>query len=225
MVGCWALWEQRNKVIFETREVDPSCVIVKRVRDVMEEIEGGGYVRHKRRDKGEVGDRVVARKGCAAPPVGYVKINVDAGVKERAGVGLGVMCRDGKGHVMWGASIVLEQLWESHIAEAVAVLDGVNEARRRGHEKIIVESDCLQVVEALRKSLTGRSIFALVLEDILSLCNSFSSIIWSHTSRINNGVAHALAHPFPRVVGRFLWSEALPLIANDAVVSDLSLMQ
>ncbi|XP_074315146.1 uncharacterized protein LOC141651328 [Silene latifolia] len=40
MVGCWALWEHRNKVIFEGREVDPNCV-VKRVRDVMEEIDGG----------------------------------------------------------------------------------------------------------------------------------------------------------------------------------------
>ncbi|XP_074293711.1 uncharacterized protein LOC141620847 [Silene latifolia] len=124
-----------------------------------------------------------------------------------------------------GATVVLEQLWESHIAEAVAVLEGVKKARRRGHMNIVVESDCLQVVDALRKSCTGRSVFDLVLDDIISLRASFNSVVWSFTSRLNNGVAHALAHPFPRVVGRFLWSEGLPLIANDAVIADLSLIQ
>ncbi|XP_074318329.1 uncharacterized protein LOC141655135 [Silene latifolia] len=224
MVGCWALWEHRNKVIFEAREVDPDSV-VKRVRGVMEEIEGGGYVWRGTRDEEGGGRRENPRRGWVAPTEGYVKVNADAGVQEGAGVNLGMVCRDGRGRVLWGATHVLEQLWESHIAEAVAVLEGIKEARRRGHENIIVESDCLQVIEALRKSSSGRSIFDLVLDDIRSLCFSFNSVIWSFTSRLNNGVAHALAHPFPRVVGKYVWSEGLPLIANDAVVSDLLLMQ
>ncbi|XP_074271644.1 uncharacterized protein LOC141595576 [Silene latifolia] len=191
----------------------------------MEEIEGGGYVRLGSREQGIVGRKESARKGWVAPPEGYVKINVDAGVQEGMGLGLGMVCRDRRGQVLWGATFVLEQLWESHIAEAVAVLERVKEARRRGHAKIIVESDCLQVVEALRKSCPGRSIFDLVLDDILSLRFSFNSIVWSFTSRLDNGVGHALAHPFPRIVGKFMWSEDLPLIANDVVCSDLLLMQ
>ncbi|XP_074282762.1 uncharacterized protein LOC141607307 [Silene latifolia] len=224
MVGCWALWEHRNKVIFELREVDP-CGVVKRVRDVMEEIEGGGYVKKGSQDEVGARGRESARKGWVAPPEGYVKINVDAGVQEGMGVNLGMVCRDGRGGVIWGATLVLEQLWDSRIAEAVAVLEGVKEARRRGHANIVVESDCLQVVEALQKSRPGRSVFDLVLADIFSLRSSFNSIVWSFTSRLNNGVAHALAHPVPRVVGKFVWSEGLPLIANDAVNFDLLLMQ
>ncbi|XP_074301146.1 uncharacterized protein LOC141632499 [Silene latifolia] len=224
MVACWALWEHRNKVVFEAREVDP-CGVVKRIRDVMEEIEGGGYVKLSSREDDGVRRRESARKGWVVPPEGYVKVNVDAGVQDGMGVNLGMVCRDGRGLVLWGATLVLEQLWESHIAEAVAVLEGVKKARRRGHMNIVVESDCLQVVDALRKSRTGRSVFDLVLDDIISLRSSFNSVIWSFTSRLNNGVAHALAHPFPRIVGRFLWSEGLPLIANDAVIADLSLIQ
>ncbi|XP_074283871.1 uncharacterized protein LOC141608414 [Silene latifolia] len=155
----------------------------------------------RRKEEGG-GRRESTRRGWVAPTEGYVKINVDAVVQEGVGVNLGMVCRDGRGRVLWGATHVLEQLWESHIAEAVAVLEGIKEARWRGHENIVVESDCLQVIEALRKSRSGRSIFDLVLDDISSLRFSFNSVVWSFTSRLNNGVAHALAHPFPRVVGK-----------------------
>ncbi|XP_074313399.1 uncharacterized protein LOC141648569 [Silene latifolia] len=40
MVGCWALWEHRNKVVFDDREPDHRSV-VRRVVEVMDEMEGG----------------------------------------------------------------------------------------------------------------------------------------------------------------------------------------
>ncbi|XP_074297134.1 uncharacterized protein LOC141627817 [Silene latifolia] len=43
MMGCWALWEHRNKVIFYSKEVDPAGVIG-RAMNVMEETEGGGFI-------------------------------------------------------------------------------------------------------------------------------------------------------------------------------------
>ncbi|XP_074297699.1 uncharacterized protein LOC141628453 [Silene latifolia] len=43
MVCCWALWEHRNKVIFDGWEVD-HWRVVRRALDVMEETEGGGFV-------------------------------------------------------------------------------------------------------------------------------------------------------------------------------------
>ncbi|XP_074318065.1 uncharacterized protein LOC141654850 [Silene latifolia] len=224
MVGCWALWEHRNNVVFNGKEVDPFGV-VKRIRDVMDEIEGGGFVRSRQRGDGMVEGTVGKQMGWSVPKDGFVKINTDAGVREGEGVSLGVVCRDGGGKVLWGLSIVKEQAWEVHVAEAVAVLEAVREAGRRGHAKIIVESDCIQVVNALRKPAAGRSIFSLVLDDIIALCNSFTSVVWSYIRRSCNGVAHALAHPFPRVVGRVVWSEALPLVANELAFADLSLMQ
>ncbi|XP_074290208.1 uncharacterized protein LOC141616939 [Silene latifolia] len=191
----------------------------------MEESEGGGYVVDSREKTNRRGAGVAEARGWEPPKAGVVKINVDAGAKEGEGVTWGAVCRDSTGRVLWGFARVQDQYWEPQIAEAVAIFEGVREAARRGHEEIVLESDCLMVVEALKKKAVGRNMLALVLSDILSLCNVFVSVFWSFTSRTNNSVAHALAHLFPRVVGRSVWSEALPPSANNAVIFDSLLMQ
>ncbi|XP_074271735.1 uncharacterized protein LOC141595669 [Silene latifolia] len=223
MIGCWAIWEHRNKVVFDDQEVNP-LVVIRRAKDVMEETEGGGALLGRkgcgrRREESEKGG-----KAWNAPPEGFVKINVDAGVKEGDGTGLGVVCRDERGRVQWGMSEVRDQVLDPHVAEALAVYEGLQEARRRGLQHIVVESDCLMVVEALRKKTKGRSDFSLIVDDVLALCHFFTSVSWSFTSRLNNSVAHILAHCQPRVVGRVCWSDVLPEKANDAVLFDLSLI-
>ncbi|XP_074293887.1 uncharacterized protein LOC141621071 [Silene latifolia] len=224
MIGCWAIWEHRNKVVFDEREVDVAWVI-RRVKDVMDEMEGGGFGGDGQ-GNGRLGrERGVAREVWVIPPPEFVKVNVDAGLTDGEGMSVGVVCRDERGAVLWGVSLVQEQQWDSQMAEAVAILEGINEAARRGHSKIVMESDCLPVIERLKKKDTGRSMFSLVLQDILFLCNSFSSVVWSYTSRENNSVAHYLAHPLPRVVGRFVWSDVLPPAANNAVCFDSRLIQ
>ncbi|XP_074277477.1 uncharacterized protein LOC141601108 [Silene latifolia] len=164
-------------------------------------------------------------RGWAPAPRGFVKVNVDARVKEDEGVSLGLNCRGEMGEVLWGVSIAQDHVWEPHVAEAVAVLEGLKEALRKGFMSVVIESDCLQVVEALKKKLTGRSCFMLVIEEILLLCVSVNSVIWSFSSRVNNIVAHTLVHIYPRTTGRMEWSDTLPPSANEAVLFDLSLLK
>ncbi|XP_074289142.1 uncharacterized protein LOC141614282 [Silene latifolia] len=185
-------------VVFDGKEVDPWGVI-RRVEDVMEEIEGGGFARPKDG----------AREG----------------VKEGVGVSGGAVCRDERGTVLWGLSWVVEQEWEPQMAEAVAIYEGVQEALRNHHSHVVIESDCLSLVEALKKEAPGRSNLALVIADILTLCSSFISIQWVYTSRTNNSVAHALAHVLPFVAGRVVWSDSLPPTVNSAVSFDSLSMQ
>ncbi|XP_074306671.1 uncharacterized protein LOC141641928 [Silene latifolia] len=223
MVGCWALWEFRNKVAFEGAKIEPAR-IVQRIWDVVNE---GTEVNDRAR--GKVERRTVREKdsgydGWKPAPEGWVKINVDAGVKEGNGVHTGVVCRGGQGEVLWGISWVREVDWEPRFAEAIAVLDGLQEAREWGHRNVVLESDCLQVVEDLQEGTKGRSDLSLVLDDISLLCNEFESVIWSFTGRANNSVAHALAHVEPRVVGKTCWLSDLPAAARFAASFDLSLM-
>ncbi|XP_074314293.1 uncharacterized protein LOC141649504 [Silene latifolia] len=130
----------------------------------------------------------------------------------------------GEGGCYGGASIARTECWEPLIAEALAVLDGLQEARNRGDRNVMVESDCLQLVDALKEKRKGRSMFSQIIDDILVICNDFQSVLWSHTSRINNCVPHSLAHIMPRVVGRMVWVDVLPRIANNAVMFDISLL-
>ncbi|XP_074282573.1 uncharacterized protein LOC141607114 [Silene latifolia] len=163
--------------------------------------------------------------GWCPAPEGKVKLNVDAGVKEGEGAGTGVVCRDSYGAVLWGLSIAREVEWEPVFAEAVAVLDGLQEAVSRGVREVVVENDCLQVIDALKEKRTGRSIFAQVLEDILVIFNVFQSVSWSYSNRVNNCVAHALAHAIPKISSRVVWSNVLPPSAKSAALFDLSLIK
>ncbi|KAH9611460.1 hypothetical protein KSS87_009110 [Heliosperma pusillum] len=49
VIWCWAIWEHRNKVMFEGENIDPLKVL-RRVKDAGDEIEGGGFVREKKFD-------------------------------------------------------------------------------------------------------------------------------------------------------------------------------
>ncbi|XP_074298529.1 uncharacterized protein LOC141629422 [Silene latifolia] len=148
-------------------------------------------------------------------PQGWVKVNVDAGVNTGEGVGVGAVCRDDEGRVLWGMAWDWKKEWEPGVAEAVAVLEGLEEAKRKGHDKVVIESDCIQVIEALNRKKHGRNIFYLVVNDILSLASYFMSISWVYTHRANNSVFHALAHLFPRVVGKRVWSNRSELVPAD----------
>ncbi|XP_074305804.1 uncharacterized protein LOC141641026 [Silene latifolia] len=178
----------------------------------MEKTEGGGSLAAKS-GKGRSGvGNDLGGQGWAAPQEGFVKINVDVGLKEGEGSSFGVVCRNDRGCVEWD------------MAEALAVYKGLQEASRRGYQNVVVESDCLMVVDALKRNASGRSEFLLIVDDTLALSLSFSSVLWSFTTRVNNSVAHILAHCQPIVVGRIVWSDFLPEKANDPVTFDSRLI-
>lgn len=56
----------------------------------------------------------------------------------------------------------------------------------------MLERDCLAVTQALRSGVVGSSEFYLVIDDIIALSASFSSIVWSFVKRSGNKVAHYL---------------------------------
>ncbi|XP_074304569.1 uncharacterized protein LOC141639286 [Silene latifolia] len=161
------------------------------------------------------------RRQWVKPDGEVVKINVDAGVKEGWGSGLGVICRGNEGEVLWGLSEHREEMMEVRMAEAEAMVIGIQEARRRGYTKIAVESDCKPLVDALLTKEKGRSDFHLLLDDIFSVCDSFESVSWSFASRNLNRVAHELAKLSAIHSGRKLWDLGdLPRYVVDLVHFD-----
>ncbi|XP_074314099.1 uncharacterized protein LOC141649305 [Silene latifolia] len=207
MVGCWAVWERRNKWVFED-EHRGIGEVVRRTVDMCKEIEegenGGG--------KGLTaeGDKEGRGKGWTKPGGGVAKINVDAFVKEGVGTGLGAVCRDVRGEVNW--LVVDQRRWdmEPKEAEAEALLLGVKEAARRSIRDIIMKSDCQVLIKALRTREHGRSDYYLILDDILFACNSFNSVQWSFVGRESNKVAHEIARLAPWTVGKREWSNGFP---------------
>ncbi|XP_074289389.1 uncharacterized protein LOC141614543 [Silene latifolia] len=225
MIGCWAIWEGRNKKVFEGRESD-ARLVVRRIWEVEQELERSNEEEEKRGEgsKGRGESRQGERDSWVPTMAGRMKINVDAASKEEVGVGLGIVCRDERGMCLWGVSNRRREHLEPRIAEAVALLEGLKEARERSYRNIVMESDCCQLIEDIKSSKEGRNEYFLVLDDIRSLCNAFDSIVWSFVRRTSNFVAHLLAHYEPNVIGRRVWTFELPPPAATTLLADLRLM-
>ncbi|XP_074310491.1 uncharacterized protein LOC141646518 [Silene latifolia] len=188
----------RNRWVFENEKVDGARV-ARRVESLRRDMMGYGDDGEKYKSRGA--DKRMRRSGKVSvaevrrwskPGKRVVKLNVDAGTKD--GCGTGMVCRGSDGEVIWGSSEMRREELEPRVAEAVAVLEGVKEARRRGVARLIVESDCKVLIDALKTGAKGRSDFHLVLVDILSICSEFNFISWSFVGMNCNSVAHVLAH-------------------------------
>ncbi|XP_074305661.1 uncharacterized protein LOC141640881 [Silene latifolia] len=152
---------------------------------------------------------------------GWHKVNVDAGWSEGVGLGLGAVCRDEIGAVMWGIVWQERAQRDTAMLEAKAVLMGSKEARRAGLSHIIIESDCLTVVEDLKKKKRGRGDIGLVYDDIFDLCLHFAEVEFVFSRRSCNKVAHELVHVRPWEAGSRFWPGDLPPYINDVAASDI----
>ncbi|XP_074299620.1 uncharacterized protein LOC141630760 [Silene latifolia] len=159
MTGVWAIWEARNKWVFENQRVDIDKVR-KRVEELCREFRDEGGVIGTGEESGDI------RRQWKKPEDGVVKINVDAGVKEGWGTGIGVVCRGSEGEVLWGLSEHKKEMTEVRMAEAEAMLAGIKEERRRGHTRVVIESDCKPLIDAVSTKAKGRSDFHLMIDDI-----------------------------------------------------------
>ncbi|KAK9929437.1 hypothetical protein M0R45_026537 [Rubus argutus] len=105
------------------------------------------------------------------PPLGLVKLNVDASFNLiSGGAGLGGVFRDSQGTVL-----------------------GVQEACKRHMVPLLVESDCLSIVQALQSAVLDFSELGFLLEDLRQMLSEASAASLSHIYRSANAVAHLLA--------------------------------
>ncbi|XP_074298887.1 uncharacterized protein LOC141629856 [Silene latifolia] len=236
---CWAIWECRNAAIFEGR--GRFCeVVTRRVYDMLREIndtlggrkgvgEAASSTRNARSVELDVG--LGGREGGSAgggrwrrPGEGVVKINTDAGVIEGVGTGLGVVARTHGDSFAWAVTMQERLTFDVKRAEAEAIFLGMKEVRSRGHTRIIVESDCWSVIKDLQDKKKGRADIFRIYDDILSLCNSFISLVFSFVRRESNCVAHLVAHSSPWIVGRRFWSDEAPQHIVEAISNDINNM-
>ncbi|XP_074296659.1 uncharacterized protein LOC141627063 [Silene latifolia] len=218
MTGCWAIWGARNKWVFEGKTVNPE-VVVRRIRGLLREmLEEQGVEEESSGGNGSSGG---AREGGWVKPVGgEFKINVDAGVVGGVGTGVGAVCRDGEGYLVWALTEQETIEREPAEAEALAILAGVREAQRRGMRRIVVEGDCITVIQDLQKRRQGRSNIFMIYEEIFDVCTHFESCVFSFTRRNFNSVAHSLAHIDPWLSGCRRWDENVPQHISDCIARD-----
>ncbi|XP_012841869.1 PREDICTED: uncharacterized protein LOC105962131 [Erythranthe guttata] len=104
-----------------------------------------------------------------------------------------MVARDWNGKCLWWS--VMQRSGRPKVieGEAHAILHALTKGRSRGLEEIIVESDCLPVIESLTIGNLLESTYGTFLEESLALSKSFRNCSFSFVKRNGNRLAHLLA--------------------------------
>ncbi|KAK6140723.1 hypothetical protein DH2020_025534 [Rehmannia glutinosa] len=137
------------------------------------------------------------RSGRGSLPIGGYKINSDASIMQGQGTRIGAIIRDHGGCEIEAVSKRLPEDMEVIIAEATACKEGIGIALEVGIRNVVIETDNLQLFQALRSNESDFSYLGNIVEDIKSLLPCFISYSFSWVRRSGNVVAHNLArHAF-----------------------------
>ncbi|XP_021720022.1 uncharacterized protein LOC110687708 [Chenopodium quinoa] len=184
----WCIWGERNLKVFKDKTT-PNAILLARVHRYVDEF---GQDNKKIYMPAPV-KRNRSSKHWIAPPRGIVKLNADASLADDGWAGLGVVARDDERKELFAATRRVRAWWPPEVAEAKALCFAVRITRKYGYEDVVLETDCQVVVNRLSKGAVYFSDLDGILEDILFLCNDFSSFTWAHVKRDGNNVAHHLA--------------------------------
>jgi hypothetical protein len=94
-----------------------------------------------------------------SPPTGTVLVNVDAAIfSNNRRMGAGVVIRDHSDQCLAACSEHMEEVTKPEIAKALAMRRAITLAKDEGFAKIIINSDCLSVVNRVNSMEDDRSL-------------------------------------------------------------------
>ncbi|KAK1611562.1 hypothetical protein QYE76_035235 [Lolium multiflorum] len=123
------------------------------------------------------------------------------------GAAIGMVLRDHQGDMIFAACHVLRHC--SDATELLAIEEGLSLALQWTTSKIVIESDCAEAIELIKKSTPNTSVYAFRVSVIRDLIRE-SDVKIEKVSREANTASHELAK-FGRVQGRSeLWLSNVP---------------
>ncbi|MED6174365.1 hypothetical protein PIB30_068328 [Stylosanthes scabra] len=123
-----------------------------------------------------------------APPNPLLKINVDAAAPNGRPGGVGVIVRDSLGLINAAGYWPILFEGQAHEMEALATYYGLNFAKECCFREVILESDNLEVIKALKQGTPNQTCFGSFIADTLSLLGNFRNVSFSHVMRKGNKV-------------------------------------
>lgn len=132
----------------------------------------------------------------ALPARNSVKINTDAALfKDPRRYSYALIVRDYKGDLVEAVSKCSQGRVTPEFAEAISIREALSWTKNAGKENVIVESDCLQVVQLIRNSYSSLSYLGRVVQecrDLMLQCKAKNTKL-RFVKRSANSVAHYLA--------------------------------
>jgi ribonuclease HI len=165
------------------------------------------------------------RQGWKKPPSGKVMVNVDAGFDENGGCGsVGAVIRDSSGGFLAATHSFVRHLVDAPMAEAYALKEGLMLAQRIGCNKLIIQSDCMEVVQIMQGGGFSANSAAPIYDECNNLWSGFQEITIEHCNREDNLVAHTLAQRARSLRQNCIWDDDPPSCIIDGLANDVSIL-
>jgi hypothetical protein len=136
-------------------------------------------------------------------------------------MGAGFILHDSLGSVLLAGTRRFDHVDEPELAEAMALRVALSTTLHHTYSEVMVVSDCANLITKINDKHQDRSHTGAVIFDIKQLAAKFSSICFSHQSRMCNRAAHTLAH-VAESVASVVWVNEVPdqvqaIICNELV--------
>lgn len=200
----WALWRARNNVIWRGSNWNALSISIQ-VANALEDWNSGRFNTTDRRSIEDI-------PRCWNPPENeWLKCNVDAALfKDENKVGFGLILRDNQANFVATKGGLLHCIFDPGIAEAYACREALLWIQSKGLSKVVIESDCAEVVKAIQGKTKRHNYVGRIVADCQHLQSSLHDISFSCIKREANTCAHKLARLTRTDVGIGDWSSQPP---------------
>ena len=149
----WEVWLRRNKWVFEQKKIMVEEVVRKAINLV------GEFNAASEKKKMQTQAKANEQTRWKPPDAGQYKVNSDAAVFDDGTMGCEAVMRDDQGDVMAATDMLLDGRFEIDEAEALAARHALQIALEAGLRNLILESDCLKLVNHLKDGVVEVSSF------------------------------------------------------------------
>ncbi|KAL2945442.1 Circadian clock protein PASD1 [Bienertia sinuspersici] len=97
----------------------------------------------------------------------------------------------------------------------------MNMAWTCGYRRAIVESDCLNLINKIKRRLDQSTTVGWLVHDILKLAKTFEFIAFEHVRRGGNSLAHNIASCNDFSFSEYVWLEEFPEFVLDMASQEM----
>ncbi|KAK2639502.1 hypothetical protein Ddye_027297 [Dipteronia dyeriana] len=172
---------------------------------------GKEYSRAIEPEVGRDGSNIHKIEKWIPPSSGGYKVNTDVVLDAQEGhIGVGIIIRNDVGDVMASGAQRVMGGYSVPIAEAIAILKGMQFACNSGLNPCIFESDAHEVVYIINSRVSPLSEIGLIISDIMRLLDGPFNFHVTFAPRSANRVAHGLAKLGLKIVNNLFFIEECP---------------
>lgn len=215
---CWAIWRRRNDRVWNFKEGSTHSVLLCAESSLQ------AWLNAQDRELAPLPTYLSPLDGAevwSKPNSWVLKLNVDAanfiGAQTYAYAGI---VRDHNGGLIEAFSVCRNGVINPELGEALGVPEALSWIKRRQWSNVVVETDSLLVVQALRTNMGMTSYFGNIIDDCKLFLRDLVSVSVYFVKRSANEAANALARSSSVVAERTLVRENFPSSVLDVIFQE-----